>query len=151
MNEIIEYYREQGAPRDQQMLIAMLREMQEQSGGTLNGQQLRMVAEELQVKESMLFALIRRVPGLRMDTAPHRLEMCQTCPRGRELRAWVENTWQVQSGGVCEKAGFSYHVTPCMKNCKNGPSLKWDGQLYSHATKELIEQLVASERKDENK
>jgi len=90
----------------------------------------------------MLSALIRRVPSLRMDTAPHLLEMCQTCPKGRELRAWVESTWNVQSGGVCEKAGFRYRTVPCMKNCKFGPSIKWDGQLYSHSTKELIQQLI---------
>jgi len=43
---------------------------------------------------------------------------------------------------VCEKAGFRYRTVPCMKNCKFGPSIKWDGQLYSHSTKELIQQLI---------
>ncbi len=149
MNELIDYYRSQGAPQDQQMLIALLREIQETSGGVLTASALRTVSEALCVKESMLNAIIRRIPSLRMDTAPHLLEMCQTCPKGRELRAWVESTWNVQPGGACETAGFRYRVIPCMKNCKSGPSLKWDGQLYSHATKELIEQLV--ERKDGNK
>ena len=92
MNDIIEYYRSQGAPGDQQMLIALLREIQEQSGGTLSAAALNAVAEALLVKQSMLAAIIRRIPSLRMDTAPHLLEMCQTCPRGRELRAWVEST-----------------------------------------------------------
>ena len=142
MNELIDYYRSQGAPQDQQMLIALLREVQEQNGGALSAAALRTIADELAIKESMLAALIRRVPSLRMDTAPHLLEMCQTCPKGRELRAWVESTWQVSSGGACEAAGFRYRVTPCMKNCKFGPSIKWDGTLYSHATKELIQQLI---------
>ena len=142
MNELIDYYRSQGAPQDLQRLIARLREVQEQNGGALSAAALRMVADELAIKESMLAALIRRVPSLRMDTAPHLLEMCQTCPKGRELRAWVESTWNVQSGGVCEKAGFRYRTVPCMKNCKFGPSIKWDGQLYSHSTKELIQQLI---------
>lgn len=151
MNELIEYYRSQGAPQDQQMLIALLRETQEACGGTLSAAALRTIADELSVKESMLTAIIRRVPSLRMDTAPHLLEMCQTCPKGRELRAWVQSTWHVQSGGVCEQAGFRFRVTPCMKNCRFGPSIKWDGQLYSHATKELIEQLIAPERTDRSK
>ncbi len=151
MNELIDYYRSQGAPQDQQMLIALLREVQEQNGGALSAAALQEIAEALSIKESMLAALIRRVPSLRMDTAPHLLEMCQTCPKGRELRAWVESTWNVQSGGVCEKAGFRYRTTPCMKNCKFGPSIKWDGQLHSHATKELIQSLIAPERKEESK
>ena len=142
MNELIDYYRSQGAPGDQQMLIALLRDVQEQSGGVLSKAALNAIAESLSIKESMLLAIIRRVPSLRLDTAPHLLEMCQTCPKGRELRAWVESTWNVQSGGMCETAGFRYRAVPCMKNCKCGPSIKWDGQLYSHATKELIRQLL---------
>ena len=140
--EMIDYYREQGAPGDQQMVIALLREMQEACGGALNGEALKAAAEAYGLKENMLAALIRRIPSLRMADAPHRLELCGTCPRGRELRAWVENTWHIRSGSTCEQGGFSYHVTPCMKNCKNGPSLKWDGTLYSQATVELIRKLT---------
>ena len=133
MNELIDYYRSQGAPQDQQMLIALLREMQEQNGGVLTQDTLREIAETLNVKESMLAALIRRVPSLRMDTAPHLLEMCQTCPKGRELRAWADGL---------SPSGFRVRFVPCMKNCHSGPSIKWDGKLYSHATKELIQQLI---------
>ena len=142
LEDIIRYYREQGAPQDQQMLIALLREAQEELGGVLWQDALDEIAQACGVKPGMLTALIRRVPTLRMADAPHRLEMCQTCPKGRELRAWVESTWQVSSGGACEAAGFRYRITPCMKNCKFGPSIKWDGTLYSHATKELIQQLI---------
>jgi len=145
MNELqtlIDFYREQGAPQDQQMLIALLRDAQEANGGVLAQKTLGEIAQALALKESMLHALIRRIPSLRLETAPHRLEMCQTCPKGRELRAWVENTWNLKSGESCEAFGFSFRIVPCMKNCKNGPSVKWDGKLYSHATKELLEQLI---------
>ena len=36
IREIIEYYRGQGAPQDQQMLIALMREAQEEAGGVLS-------------------------------------------------------------------------------------------------------------------
>ena len=142
LEDIIRYYREQGAPQDQQMLIALLRECQEMEGGALTAQTLAAVAQGCGVKESMLAALIRRVPSLRMADAPHRLDMCMTCPKGRELRAWVEKTWNVQSGQACTAAGFTYHAVPCMKNCPNGPSIRWDGVLYSRATQELIRSLI---------
>ena len=145
MNELsllIDDYRAQGAPQDQQMLIALLRDVQTVCGGTLSGTALTAIAQELDVKETMLLALIRRIPSLRLDTVPNLLEMCQTCPKGRELRAWVENTFHVQSGGSCEAFGFAYRTVPCMKNCKNGPSVKWNGTLCSHATRELLEQLI---------
>ena len=133
MNELIDYYRSQGAPGDQQMLIALLREAQEHCGGALTQAALEQIAQSLSIKQSMLTALIRQVPSLRLDTAPHLLEMCQSCPKGRELRTWADGL---------SPSLVRVRFVPCMKNCQNGPSVKWDGQLYSHATKELIRQLI---------
>ena len=142
IESLVAYYRDQGAPQDQQMLIALLRDVQQEAGGVLTDDMLASLAECLPVKKTLLEAIVRRIPSLRMADVPHLLEMCQTCPKGRELRAWVESRYQVKSGGACVQAGFSYRTVPCMKNCKNGPSIKWDGTLYSHATKELISQLI---------
>ena len=147
METLVAYYKAQGAPGDQQMLIALLREVQQQTGGVLTAETVSYLADALSVKESLLSAIIRRIPSLRMADVPHRLELCQTCPKGRELRAWVESTYQVQSGKHSREGGFSYHVTPCMKNCRSGPSLKWDGTLYSHATRELVLQLIQKGKK----
>ena len=146
IREIIEYYRAQGAPQDQQMLIALLREVQQEAGGTLAQAALSEIADQLGMKTTMLHALIRRVPSLRMDNAAHRLEICGTCRQGAKLRDEIERTYGVKSGAVCEAAGFSYHVTPCMKNCRNGPSIKWDGMLHSHADMELVRKLVGQQR-----
>ena len=33
-------------------------------------------------------------------------------------------------------------ISGCMKNCPNGPSLKWDGELHSRADEALIRTLV---------
>jgi len=142
LSDSIEYYRDQGAPGDQQMLIALLREVQDRRGGTLDHEALGTVCEAYGLKQSMLTALIRRVPSLRLSAVPNRLEVCGTCPKGRALRAFIEETWHVKSGGACETAGFSYHVTGCMKNCKNGPSLRWNGTLHSQADEKLVRSLI---------
>ena len=142
MRELIQYYREQGAPQDQQMLIALLRDMQEAEGGTLSTGAIEMAAQSYGMKNSLLLAMIRRVPSLRLKSVPHRLEICATCRAGAKLRDYIERTYGVKSGASCEAAGFSYHVTPCMKNCQNGPSVKWDGTLYSRADEALIRSLI---------
>lgn len=146
IREIIEYYRGQGAPQDQQMLIALLREVQEETGSVLSQAALMEIADSFGKKPTMLQALIRRVPSLRMENAAHRLEICGTCRQGAKLRDEIERTYGVKSGAVCEAAGFSYHVTPCMKNCKNGPSVKWDGVMHSRADIELVRRLIESRR-----
>ena len=151
LHDTIQYYRAQGAPGDQQMLIALVREAQEEMGGVLSRSALAQIAQAVGWKENTLCALIRRVPSIRLEDAPNRLEICGTCKKGAALRVYIEDRWGVRSGESCPSGGFSYHVTPCMKNCRFGPSIKWDGQLYSHATKELIEQLIAPERTDRSK
>ncbi len=143
---VIAHYRDQGAPQDQQMLIALLREAQETEGGILSQETLDAIAQECGIKTAVLHALIRRVPGLRSQSAPHTLEVCGTCPAGAKLRAFIEKTYGVKSGAV-SAAGFVYRVTPCMKNCKNGPSIRWDGTLHSRADEALIRKLVGNGRK----
>lgn len=140
INDSIAYYRAQGAPQDQQMLIAMVREVQQECGGVLTAQAVSRIAQAVGWKESTLCALIRRAPSIRMEDAPNRLEVCGTCPKGAALRAYIEQTWGVKSGQKSAQ-GFTYHVTGCMKNCARGPSVKWNGELYPHATRELIDRL----------
>jgi len=140
--ELIGYYREQGAPQDQQMIIALLREAQEAVGGVLSQDAIDTIAQEYAMKSSMLHAIIRRVPGLRCETAKHRLEVCGTCRAGAKLREEIERIYGVRSGAVSVQAGFVYRVTPCMKNCRNGPSIRWDGKLYGGADAALVRELI---------
>ena len=142
LQKLFEVYREQGVPQDQQMLIALLREVQETLGGTLTEDVLFQAASFYGMKATLLQALIKRVPDLRMANAAHWLEMCASCKAGYGLRAWLEDTYGVKSGGSSEKGGFTYRTTPCMKNCKNGPSVRWDGTLYSHADQSLLIKLI---------
>ena len=145
IREIIAYYQGQGAPQDQQMLIALLREAQDEMGGVLSQAVIEDIAQAMGMKSTMLLALIRRVPSLRMENAAHRLEVCGTCRAGAKLRDEIEHTYGVKSGAACG-AGFSYHVTHCMKNCKNGPSIKWDGVLHSQADMRLVRALVGGQK-----
>ena len=58
------------------------------------------------------------------------------------MAAFVEETYGVRPGGVSASGRFTYRITGCMKNCPNGPSLRWDGALHSRADEALIRALV---------
>ena len=141
--EMIEYYRAQGAPEDQQVLVDLLRAAQEMDGGAILQQTIAEIAEQLQMREAIMQALIRRIPSLRSADAPHRLEICGTCRGSITLAQYIEGKYGVKNGRISEKGRFSYYVTGCMKNCRQGPSIRWDGELYSRADRELIDQLIA--------
>ena len=140
--DALEYYREQGAPGDQQMLSALLREVQEMDGGVLRPHRLEAIAQSYETPPALLNALIRRIPSLRTAEAPHRLEMCQTCAKNRELAAFVRREYGVESGRISQRGGFAFQLVNCMKNCKAGPSIRWDGTLYPRADERLLRELI---------
>lgn len=141
LTELADYYRMQGAPGDQQMLIALLKEAQEADGGVLNMRTIMEISQIYNIKETVLMALIRRVSTLRCEVVPHTLEMCATCKCNGAIRSYVEDELGIKSGEICKTHGFQFRTVGCMKNCKNGPSIKWDGVLYSNTTVELLKGL----------
>lgn len=142
LHDWMEYYRTQGAPENQQMLVMLLREVQEAEGGILSQASLNIITEGYALPKPVLQALLRRVPALRCQSVPHKLEICSTCRAGGHLREFIENEFGVKSGSCCEEAGFFYRAVGCMKNCKNGPSVRWDGKLYPAADVELLRRLI---------
>ena len=146
LTEAIEYYRGQNVSQDQQALIELLREVQSENGGSIPACALEEITAQLDIRPAILTAILKRCPGLRTQTAPHSLELCagprcqkRECAR---LHAFIEKNYQAKNGGISAKGGFSYRLTGCMKNCANGPSMKWDGKLYSQATPELLRSLI---------
>ena len=146
LNELIEQYRLQDAPEDQQILIMLLKDVQQLCGGVLPTYALNTIADAYQLKLPLLHALIRRISALHSEDAPHSLELCGTCREGRQLAAFIEETYRIKSGECSKTGGFSYRITGCMKNCKCGPSARWDGHLISRANCELIENLIRTGR-----
>lgn len=135
LEEAIAYYQKQGAPADQSTLISLLREVQQEQG--LSPWILSTIAQSYGIKESLLLAIIRRIPSLRLDDT-HCLELCAgpNCSRRGKLADFVEKTW-----GKNPQA-FTVKYVPCMRLCGKGPNLRWDGKLYHQADEALIRKLV---------
>ncbi len=146
LQDAIEYCRSQNPQQNQQALIGLLREVQNENGGVIPNVLLDEISAGLELKKTFLTAIVKRYPSLRTEEAPHRLEVCggERCAiRGcRELRRFVEVNYQVKNGGVSLIGGFSFQVTGCMKNCLNGPNIKWDGKLYSGVDKKTLRGIV---------
>ena len=140
-NEAIGYYQKQGAPADQAALTALLKEVQQESGGGIPVYLVTRIAEKLAVKESYLLAVIKRIPSLRLaDT--HLLEMCAgpNCGKRTELAALAET--------LCKKnPKVTLKFTQCMRMCGKGPNIKWDGTVYNGADEARLRRLMGSEKK----
>lgn len=137
IEEAIAYYKKQGAPSDQNAVISLLKEVQQESGGKLPLQTLAEIAGSYGIKESFLYAVVKRIPTLHLADS-HCLELCggPNCSKRAALAAFVEKTY----GATPQK--FTVKYTPCMRLCGKGPNIKWDGKLYHQADEALIRRLI---------
>ena len=134
LEEAIVYYGKQGAGKDQNVLISLLREIQ-QKNGNIPAYAVKAIAEAYGIKEGIPLALIKRIPSLRLGES-HCLELCSgpNCGKHKALAACAE-TLQKQHG-------FTMKYVPCMRMCGKGPNLRWDGVVYHGATERLLRELV---------
>ena len=138
MEELIAYYKRQGAPQDQNALIALLKELQ-QMYGSVPSYMLPEIAKALEIKESFLLAVVRRIPSLRLDDH-HLLEICAgpNCGKSAAVAAFAEKHLK----GKCQ-----IKYVGCMRLCGKGPNVKYDGKLYHKADEALLRSLTDEERK----
>lgn len=134
MEEILNYYKGQGAPGDQTALINLLKEVQG-IYGAVPGWAVTRIGEAYKVKESFLLAVIKRIPSLRLQDT-HLLELCAgpNCGKHTQLAAAAEK--------LCKEKGITLKYIGCQRMCGKGPNIKWDGKLYHKATEELLRELL---------
>lgn len=139
LEEAMEYYGRQGAPGDQQALVSLLREAQEESGGMLTRQMIGEIAAYYQIKATLIEAIVKRMPGLKLAESGHTLEICggPNCGKNRALAAYCEKKCK----GV---TGLTLKFAPCMRLCGKGPNVKLDGTLYTGADERLIDRLISA-------
>lgn len=141
LQEAMDYYRRQGAPGDQNTLIALLREVQQEEGGRLSRAALAEIAQGYGIKDTLLLAIIRRIPSLKLADY-HVLELCAgpNCGKHRALAECAEGIAAASGGKIRLK------FVPCMRMCGKGPNLRWDGTLHHGATEALLRSLAEEYR-----
>ena len=134
MQEMLDYYRRQGAPSDQTALVSLLREVQREYGAVPNWT-LTEIAQAYGIKESFLLAIIKRIPTLRLQNT-HLLQLCAgpNCGKHTALAAEAEK--------LCKLKGVTLKYMGCQRMCGKGPNIKYDGKLYHKATVELLRELM---------
>lgn len=142
LEEAVSYYKRQGAPADQTALTALLKEVQQEYGGSIPQGIIPTLATLSGAKESLLLALIRRLPSLHLGGS-HVLELCAgpNCGKHAALAAAAE---KLQSSRI------TVRFVPCMRMCGKGPNLRWDGTLYHKADEALLRRLAEEAEKGSN-
>ena len=137
LQDTLDYYRRQGAPADQNALIALLTELQQENGGSIPKALPARIADYYGIREALLLAIIRRIPRLRLSDT-HLLEVCAgpNCGKAAALAKAAEDLAAAHPGKITLK------FVPCMRLCGKGPNLRFDGRLYHKADEALLTELV---------
>ena len=142
LEEAAAYYQRMGAPADQTALISLLREIQQEQGGGIPMYLLRAAAEYYGVKESLLLALVKRIPSLRLSGV-HTLQLCAgpNCGKHRHLAKLAEKL------AAQNPKTLRLEFSPYMRQCGKGPNLRFDGKLYNGADEALLRRLAEEAKK----
>ena len=140
LEEAISYYRQQGAPGDQNALRNLLGEVQQECCGSLPQYTLPIIAQAYGLREAFLTALIGRIPSLRM-AGTHCLELCggEGCAKYAALAQLAQHIQAADPNRI------TLRRTHCMRMCAKGPNLRWDGVLYQQADEALLRKLSTQE------
>ena len=133
LEEALEDCRRQGAPGDQNALIALLKQIQREQG-CVPAETPAKIAAFFGIRETMVLALIRRIPSLRL-AGGHCMELCAG-PNCAKASGLADYAGQIAPRGVTVKR------VGCMRLCGKGPNLRWDGKLYHRADRALIRCLM---------
>ena len=137
LKEAMEYYKMAGAPGDQSALTSLLREVQQENGGSIPLSAVSEIAGFYGVRESLPLALIKRLPLLRLSKV-HTLELCwgPNCGKHAALAVCAEKLLTA-SGNA-----FQLRFIPCQRMCGKGPNVKWDGKLHHKADEALLKSFL---------
>ena len=134
MDELLNYYKRQGAPSDQTALVNLLKEVQTEHGAVPKWA-VGEIAAYYGIKESFILAVVKRIPSLRLQDT-HLLQLCAgpNCGKHTALAAEAEK--------LCKLKSVELKYMGCQRMCGKGPNIRFDGKLYHKATVELLRELL---------
>lgn len=134
MEEIFSYYSAQKDRHTQEMVVALLRELQEVQGYITPVLKKR-VLETTGVAEGFLETILRLHPSIKQSANLHEILACtgERCGNkgGMEILRQLRKELDISKDGMSKDGMFRLRTQNCLKKCKTSPNLMIDGVVYS--------------------
>lgn len=149
--EILEYYGSQKDRNSQEMIVQMLREIQEVEG-FITPQLKKMAAETAGVNESLIQIIIKRYPSLKEVNYKHTITACSGprcgAKQAMELLDLLKKELEIQKDGISKDGTIYLKTQNCLKRCKTSPNILVDDVHIPYVTKEKIKEVAERLRND---
>lgn len=147
IEEIFSYYSRQKDKSSQEMVVALLQELQEVQG-CLTPELKRRVQEITGVSASFLQCLIRMYPSLKETRCSHEIIACtgERCAKkeGLVILEQLRKELKPDKNGISVDGVFEVRTRNCLKQCRTSPNLLIDGNLYYGNDLKDIRKLLQS-------
>ncbi len=154
IEEIFSYYSRQKDKSSQEMVVALLQELQEVQG-CLTPELKRRTQEITEVSASFLQCLIRMYPSLKETRCSHEIIACtgERCAKkeGLAILEQLRKELKPDKNGVSADGEFELRTRNCLKQCRTSPNLLIDGDLYCGDDLKDIRKLLQNVCKIEGK
>lgn len=146
IKEVLDYYKSLPDRADQEVIVSMLRELQEICG-CISPDTLEAAAGTASVKLSTMQAIVKRYPSLKLSPYVHEITVCigKNCgSRGNlELLSEMKRRLKTDKDGISGDKRVCLKTRPCLKQCRTAPNVMVDGTVYSAINADELMKLVS--------
>lgn len=146
VREILDYYKGLPERGSQEVIVSMLRELQDVCGW-IGPSVLEEAAQTAGVKESLIEIIMKRYPSLKKSPYVHEIIVCtgQNCASRDNLKLLQELRQRLKIGGdgISQDGRIYMKTRACLKQCRTTPNIMVDGKIYSgKSVKEIVSMVT---------
>lgn len=134
LDEIFSYYASQKDRHTQEMVVALLREIQEVQG-FVTPESRQKVQEVTGVGEGFLKTILKLYPSIKVSANLHEITACtgERCGNkgGMEILRRLKKELEISKEGISKDGMFRLRTQNCLKKCRTSPNMIIDGVVYS--------------------
>ena len=134
IEEIFSYYSTQKDKGTQEMVVALLKELQEVEGYITPTMRSR-VLETTGITEKFLNLILKMYPSIQTGAYVHEVIACtgERCGKkgGSEILQRIKRELEIGKDGVSKDGRFQLRTRNCLKQCRTSPNIMIDGTIYS--------------------
>ena len=145
IEEIFSYYSTQKDRGTQEMVVALLKELQETEGYITPALKQRVI-ETTGVTEKFLSLILKMYPSIKEGAHVHEIIACtgERCGKkdGMEILQNIKRELAIGKDGISRDGKFQLRTRNCLKQCRTSPNIMIDGNIYSGEDLKDLKKLI---------
>lgn len=134
IEEIFSYYGSQSDKGTQEMVVSLLRELQE-AEGCITPELKKKVIQTTGITEKFLSVILKMYPTIKKTKYSHEIIVCtgERCGNkdSQNILKKIKADLEIGKDGISKDGKYMLRTRNCLKQCRTSPNILIDGELYS--------------------